>query len=133
MIFDSLNNCNKYFETHKNFEKSFSFIKRAVEENLPVGRYEIDGDNVFASVQEYISNFESDGSFEGHRNYIDIQFIVSGIEVMDVMSVSKAISEISYDSAKDIEFFKNNHKAGRLVLEAGEYAIFFPSDISFGL
>ncbi len=129
MIADSLNNCEKYFGSHKNFEKSFGFIKKATEENLPVGRYEIDGDEVFAFIQEYTSNYEENGKFEGHRKYIDIQYILSGIEVMDVVNISKATASVDYDAQKDIGFFVNNEKAARLVLESGEYGVFFPSDI----
>lgn len=129
MIADNLKNCHKYYESHKGFDKAFEFIKKAAEENLPVGRYEIDGDNVFASVQEYTSNLEENGKFEGHRNYIDIQHILCGTEVMDVMDLSKARTKTAYDSSKDIEFFENNPMAGRLVLQEGEYAVFFPWDI----
>lgn len=129
MIVDTIENCRKYFETHCGFQKSFEFIKKATEENLPAGKYDIDGDNVFASVQEYTSNYEQDGMFEGHRRYIDIQYIVSGIEVMEVMNISKAKVKTQYDTVKDIEFFENNKKADKLVLETGEYGIFFPSDI----
>lgn len=129
MIADTLMNCHKYTEVHSKFRKAFEFIKRAAEENLPVGRYDIDGEEAFAFIQEYTSNYEEDGMFEGHRRYIDIQHILCGIEVMYVMNISKAKTKTPYDDVKDIEFFENNDKAGRLVLEAGEYGIFFPSDI----
>ncbi len=129
MIADTLKNCEKYFGAHDGFRKSFEFIRKAAEENLPVGRYEIDGEEIFAFIQEYTSNYEKDGKFEGHRKYIDIQHILSGIEVMDSINIAKATTLVEYDAQKDIGFFENNEKASRIVLEAGEYGIFFPSDI----
>ena len=129
MIFDTLENCYKYYGSHKNFEKAFDFIKKASEENLPVGRYELDGDALFAFIQEYTSNYEQAGAFEGHRNYIDIQHILSGTEVMYVQNISKAKIKAEYDPTRDIEFFADNEKAGKLVVESGEYGVFFPCDI----
>ena len=126
MIVDNLNNCDKYAEMHKGFAESFDFLKKAVEENLPVGRYEIDGSNVFAFIQEYTSKTES--LFEAHKNYIDIQFILSGIECMKVTDISKMNVSCQYDDEKDVMFFDDYEKASDLVIEEGEYGIFFPWD-----
>ena len=80
LIIDRLENSEKYINSHKGFAESFAFLKKAFSEDLPVGRYEIDGDNVFAFIQEYTSKTES--AFETHKNYIDIQFVHSGVEVI---------------------------------------------------
>ncbi len=124
MIIDSLKNCEKYISCHKGFDKAFDFLKKAAEENLPVGRYEIDGDRVFAFIQEYTSKTES--SFEAHRNYIDIQFILSGTEVMKACDISQMTVSVPY--TEDVMFFEDNERASVLVIEAGEYGIFFPWD-----
>ena len=109
----------------QNFTPSaFAFLKKASEENLPVGRYEIDGDRVFAFIQEYTSKTES--SFEAHKNYIDIQFILSGTEVMKVCDASQMKVSVPY--TEDVMFFEDNERASVLVIEAGEYGIFFPWD-----
>lgn len=124
MIVDSLKNCDKYVSCHKGFDMAFDFLKKAIEENLPVGRYEIDGDRVFAFIQEYESKLDS--SFEAHKNYIDIQFILSGTEVMKVCDISQMTVSVPY--AEDVMFFEDNERASELVIEAGEYGIFFPWD-----
>lgn len=124
MIVDSLKNCDKYVSCHDGFDKAFAFLRRASEENLSVGRYEIDGDRVFAFIQEYTSKTES--SFEAHKNYIDIQFILSGTEVMKVCDISQV--KISVPYTEDVMFFEDNERASVTVVEAGEYGIFFPWD-----
>lgn len=129
MVFDKLENCKLYYGMNEKFEKAFDFIKKAVDENLPVGKYEIDGTELYASVAEYTSKLESEGKFEGHQKYIDIQYIVSGIETMEVMDISKATSNTEYNEVKDIEFYANTDKAGCVVVESGEYGIFLPHDI----
>ena len=50
MIFDTLQNCEKYYGVHGAFKQAFAFIKKAVEENYAVGKYEIDDRNVHASI-----------------------------------------------------------------------------------
>lgn len=129
MIIDTLQNCTLYYGVHTNFEKAFDFIKKAVDEDLPVGKYEIDGKALYASVQEYNSKAAQDAKFEGHRNYIDIQYIVSGVETMEVVGIDKATRKTDYNPEKDVEFYEDNAHAARGVFQAGEYGIFFPHDI----
>lgn len=128
MISDALKNSFQYCETHDGFKESFSFLEKAVKENLPVGRYDIDGDRVFAFIQEYTTKKEEESSFEAHKNYIDIQYIVSGTEVMYVADVSDVEPKCEYDPEKDIMFFHDSKNADKLILNAGEYGLFFPWD-----
>ena len=51
MILDVLANSARYEGLHEGFKKAFDFLKEA-HKNLPeLGRYELDGDKVFALVQ----------------------------------------------------------------------------------
>ncbi len=129
MIIDKLENCALYYGAHKNFEKAFAFIKKALAENLPVGKYEIDGKDVYASVQEYNTKEEQAARYEGHRKYIDIQFIASGAEAVEVTDIAKTQSITPYNEEKDVEFFQTNEKVWKGVWTANEYGIFFPYDI----
>ena len=126
MISDSLKNANQYREAHKGFSAAFDFLVKAVSENLPSGRYDIDGDSVFAFIQEYESKTES--SFEAHKKYIDIQFIVFGTEVIYSGEIDNFTVKAEYDAEKDIMFLNDYNKAVKLVLSDGEYGIFFPWD-----
>ena len=126
MIIDRLENAHKYADAHKGFAESFAFLQKAVAENLPVGRYEIDGDNVFAFIQEYDSKTES--AFETHKNFIDIQFVSSGVEVIEVADISKMTESIPYNPEKDVTFYEDYDKSSVSIIEAGAYGIFFPWD-----
>lgn len=129
MIFDNVKNCSLYYGSHKNFEKAFDFIKKAVAENLPVGKYEIDGTDLYASVQEYLSKDFETAKNEGHRNYIDIQFVISGTEKILVEDISSSTIKSEYNDIKDVEFYFDGQNACSLVLEDGDFAILFPHDI----
>jgi len=129
MIFDTLKNCNFYYGLHKNFEKAFDFIKKAEEENLPAGRYDFGGEDIYGIVQEYDSKNPLDYKFEGHRKYIDIQYIISGTEVIEALNIDKATSVEDYIEARDVEFFESGENTIKSVVETGEFGIFWPRDI----
>ena len=129
MIFDTLQNCEKYNGLHDGFAMAFDFIKKAVAENYAVGKYEIDGRKIHASVQEYNGKAEADAKYEGHRKYIDIQYIACGAEIMKVVDIQKATLKTDYNEEKDVEFYELCGKESVGVIEAGEYGIFLPEDI----
>lgn len=129
MIFDKLEQSSLYYGVQERFEAAFDFIRKAEEEKLPIGKYELDGKNLYAIVQEYTTKSEEEGKFEGHDKYIDIQYIVSGIERIAVVDIKKAVPKTEYNAEKDVTFYEDSERAGQGVIEAGEYGIFFPHDI----
>ena len=129
MIFDNIKNAKLYYGSHKNFEKAFEFIDKAVKENLPVGKYEIDGVDLYASVQEYLSKDFETAKNEGHRNYIDIQFVISGTEQILVEDIADSKIKTEYNDVKDVEFYYDGENACSLTLKDGDFAILFPHDI----
>jgi len=129
MIFDNLSNCENYYACHPRFEAAFAFIKEAIKQQLPPERYHLEGAEMFAFIQEYETKLPEETQFEGHRNYIDIQCIVSGTECMEAVELSGAEEKQAYDSEKDIAFYHDNDRAVKAVLEAGDFGIFFPHDI----
>lgn len=129
MIADNINNCELYFGINSRFAPAFAFIRKAVSENYPAGRYEIDGENLYAMVQEYDTKLSADGKFEGHERYIDIQYLVSGTEIMKVSDIDGMTETIPYNAGKDVAFYADTDAASTLLVQDGEYAIFFPHDI----
>lgn len=129
MIFDRVANCENYIFLGEKFRKGFDFIKKAVAEDLPVGKYEIDGTNIYAMVQEYTSKPCDGAVFEAHRKYIDIQYVISGIEEIGICDISKGIIKTEYSDETDAAFYEKTDKAGKLVLEDGDFAIFYPNDL----
>ena len=127
MIYDTIKNCEQYVSLHKNYEKAFAFLKQAMEQFPKVGKHEIDGENLFASVQEYQTSLE-DGKMEAHQAYIDIQFLVSGREVMYVNDIEKSTQTDAYREDWDAAFYRVDDTASRLVLSPGDFVILLPND-----
>ena len=128
MIVASLNNENLecYIKAHPRFALAFSALKRLVMEKAEVGKYEIDGKNVFASVQEYDTKPENEKRFELHKDYIDVQYIVSGEDIMGNETLDKLTALGEYKP--DAQFFSINSDYDRLKLSHGDFAIFFPDE-----
>lgn len=129
MICDNLKNSALYYGANSRFAQAFAFIEKAVAENYPVGRYEIDGDALYALVQEYDTKLLAAAKNEGHKRYIDIQFVAAGQEQMKVADISKVAAITEYDEVKDCTLYAQAEDASLLVVQQGEYAIFFPQDI----
>ena len=93
------------------------------------GKVEIDGDRVFAIVQRYETLTTDAPKFEFHRKYVDIQYIVSGEEVIGWMPVERMTITEAYDPDKDICFgTATQRKWSPVHLQAGQLAVIYPED-----
>ena len=90
------------------------------------GRYELDGDRIFALVQEYRTKPHSAGKLEAHRRYIDVQFVVTGTEAMGYAPLEGLAVAEAYDEARDIVFFAGI--GDPVTVSAGMATLFFPHD-----
>ena len=129
MIKDNLKNSTLYISANKNFDKAFDFIKKAVNENYPAGSYVIDGKEVYAFIQEYTSKLSTESQYEGHKNYVDIQFIISGEEVIQVSDINFCKIKTEYNGESDIAFYHDALNPTTCILNSGEYVILFPHDL----
>ncbi|MDP1578788.1 MAG: YhcH/YjgK/YiaL family protein [Candidatus Didemnitutus sp.] len=86
-------------------------------------------DGTFALEQAYLAKPRSEGFFEAHRRYIDVQVIVTGAELMEVEEIDRLTPTTDFVAERDlIKFATDVPLASRLVMRAGDAALFFPSD-----
>ena len=129
MIFDNIKNAENYDALNPKFTKAFEFIKKATKEKFEVGKYEIDGKELFALVQNYDSKLKENSVFEGHENYIDIQYVIEGIEMLGTLDISKATVKEAYNPEKDVTFYEESPLASYCIAKDGDFCIFYPNDI----
>lgn len=106
------------------------YLKNTDLVKLPLGKHEIDGENIFASVAEYELEPKEQRRPEAHQKYIDIQYIAWGEEIIGHSLLSSKY-EVTQDELveRDVIFYKDVENEAELVLKPGIYAIFFPSDV----
>ena len=102
MIKDTLKNAKNYYSVSENLKKGFVWLQENELNKLPDGKYLIDGDNVYASIQTY--DTKEDAKYESHREYIDIQYMISGSEKIGVTDLTNCKTCIEYDLDRDLEF-----------------------------
>ena len=92
-------------------------------EKLELGR------GVFAIEQVYPTKARAEGFFESHQRYIDVQVIVEGEELMEVIDIGRISPREPWDAARDLAIYQDAPHASKLHLLPNEAAIFFPSDV----
>lgn len=123
MIFDTINNLNKYININVGFKTVLDFINNNDLHSLPLGKFTIDN-NVWYNNQEYIGKEETN-KYESHIKYIDIQLLLDGEEYIDYSKDKAIVNEIN---EKDCYFQESVDKT-RLRLSKNYFAIFFPGEL----
>lgn len=131
MIKDNLQHLAYYNYLNSDLKKGLKYIRDTDFDNLENGRYEVFEDKVYAIVQDYNSKPESEGKYEAHRKYIDIQFLVKGEEKIGIGKLGDFEEVTEYDEEKDIVFLapKENVAPNFIKLNEKEFAIFYPQDV----
>lgn len=128
MIIDVLTNADRYAGMHPGFTEAFSFLRRPDLRELAVGRYDIDGERVFAMVSRDPGRAQDQAPLESHKQYIDIQLVLDGSDHMGWRPQSLCrLPAGEHDAENDIRFFADP-PLGRQPVTAGMFAVFFPED-----
>ena len=127
MIIDKLSNSHLYSGLGERIIKAFDYLTQPDFSKKELGKYEIDGDNIFAIVNEYQTKDASEGKLEAHKKYIDVQFVAKGSELMGYAPLGnqKVIDE--YNEQNDIIFYSGEKSFTQV--DEGMFAIFFPTDV----
>jgi biofilm protein TabA len=128
MILDVLENAHQYFAINKGFEKAFNFLIRPDLKELPMDKYEIDGDRVYAMVSKDYGRNKEDALLETHEKYIDIQLVLEGTDNMGWKPKTLCIKPSGeYNRETDALFFADDPDTW-ITTKSGSFAIFFPED-----
>lgn len=127
MIVDRLGSPALVSLDHPGLRRALDYLSSTDVRSLTPGRHELDGDRLFALVQDFATRPPEACRWESHRQYIDVQFVADGVERMGWTPLAHAREVEPYDAARDVAFYA----AGRdfVTLEAGMLAIFFPADV----
>lgn len=125
MIFDKIQNAAIYYPLHPKFKPAFEYIAQIDINTIPTGRHEVDGDAMYALVQEYNTKLTEEGKWEAHRRYIDLQYVVQGTEGMGYANIHD-LQQGEYAREKD--FLPLFGVGEQLALKKGYFVLLFPED-----
>jgi YhcH/YjgK/YiaL family protein len=128
MILDRLENAGLYRPIGANIAAAFDYLRRTDFSQIAAGRYELDGERLFAIVQRYRPKALAQIVWEAHRQYIDVQYLAAGSERMGYLPLTDGLDvRQPYDPQKDAILF---HAEGQLfTMSAGDFAVFAPCDV----
>ena len=128
MIFTSLSDVAANQLPQGRLAKALAFLSRTDLADLESGRHEIDGDEVFANVQELVTVPAGEKSYEAHRRYADIHYVVSGTELICVAPVGECEPVGEFSEADDFGLFTPGDREASAVLRAGDLVVTPPCD-----
>lgn len=130
MIVDRLEEAGKYEALHSRFGRAVEFLRLAAKqpELLADGRHVLEEGRLWVIVESAEGRGREGARLEAHRQLIDIQVVLSGVEQIGwrAQAECSGVTE-AYQSERDIEFYSDQPSLW-LELHPGELAIFFPAD-----
>lgn len=137
-IFGTLSVVKEQVDSVK-FQKAFEYLEQVLKEetvenrrlsSLPINAFEkVDLDeNNFALEQVYNSKNREDCFFESHRQYIDVQFILEGEEIIEVTNINNLTIDFEYNNEMDLLKYKSTSNSSIIKLKKGDIAIFYQED-----
>ncbi len=117
----------RYYRDQELWEKAFTFLAEENLEELDTGRHDIEGSDVYVMVNEYLPKEQDSVQFEAHREYADIQYVVSGQEQISIVPIDETVVTEAYDDEKDVMFLSAIDAVDR-VASPDKFFVFFPND-----
>lgn len=115
------------FKVEQKLARALEIIEGLDWETVECGRYDVD-DELYYMVQEYETKYPEQARYEAHEKYVDIQYIVKGVERMEFAETSKLKVTEKYNPEKDVKFLEEPKVIDASIVEEGDYRIFYPED-----
>lgn len=128
MILDTFENAWKYIGCHPGLAAGMKFLQNADAFKLPDGKHEIDGKRLLAICAHDQGRGIDGAVLEHHRKYIDIQYVVSGKELMgwSPLAACRQVKQ-AYNAETDLGFHFDR-PGSWFDVAPGSFVIFFPED-----
>lgn len=127
MIVDRIENYHLYEGLGARIRLALEHLRNAAFDHSEAGRCDLDGDNLFVIVNDCETVSRKTGQLEGHRKYIDVQYMVQGTEWIGYAPLTGQIITAAYDDESDCILY--DREATFFRFETGMFAVFFPQDL----
>ena len=128
MIYSSLKAKDAQCAWPEAFQKAFAFLKNSDLEHMEPGRYEIDGDDVYATIQKQTTAAPEEKKAESHYQYIDIQYLISGKELQGYAPLPDGVKREEHPE-RDVMYYPEVEAEHFIELKPGDFTIYFTNDI----
>ncbi|MEG1931691.1 MAG: YhcH/YjgK/YiaL family protein [Pygmaiobacter sp.] len=126
MIYDTVKNSVLYDGVSFHVATALRYLRETDFAALPDGQYDIDGENVFANLMTYTTK-ETNDTPEGHKDYIDLQYLISGHEQIGVGRLDQMTECVEAHPERDIWLYHGATEP--LTLGDGLFMLLWPDDV----
>ena len=128
MIISRLENSSRIEPLHPLFKKFFDYVKTHDLLNAPLGRIEVDGDNLFINNVNPECIAAGEQVLELHHDYIDVHVLLAGHEKIGWKSLETLEHQTKpYEKENDCALYSDTPSLF-VALQPGEFAIVYPED-----
>src|ERR1035437_10061848 len=125
MIIDEIRNASLYYALGPGIEAALRYLQGTGFSEAEPGKCEIGGGR-FAIGQGYATAPREEKGWEAHRDYVDVQFIASGVELMGYADIEALRVIEDYDGSKDVTWLAG--EGSFVTARAGTFVVLFPHD-----
>ncbi len=138
-VFGSLSAVRAQLAHDLRFKAAFDYVGEALAAGSAVhrriggvavgstDRHELAG-GAFALEQAYLSKPRAEAFLESHRKYIDVQVVVAGEEIQEVVDIARLTVDVPYNAERDLIKYLDCPDTSLLSARAGLVGIYFPID-----
>jgi biofilm protein TabA len=126
LVFDHISRIEQYAGLARPLRAALDWLARTDVATIECGRHDLDGERVFALVQEYTTRALDECRWEAHRRYCDVQFLARGVERIGFAPRERMSVVEAYDAERDVEFLAGTGDFA--TLRAGGFMILWPHD-----
>ena len=131
MIVGNIHNLQSWLP--EELRQAIEHVKANVSETTEKGRYDIDGNRLFYLVSEDMTEPFEQRRAEYHARYLDIQIVLKGQEGMTFSIRPAGAPETDWLADKDIAFLPAGADEKTLVLNEGDFVVFYPQEVHMPL
>jgi YhcH/YjgK/YiaL family protein len=129
MIYSSIYGTDDISKYPHVIQEAIEYLKSNDFTTMEPGTYVIKGKDMYALVMDIVTAPVEDKKPETHKQYIDVQFVATGVEKLGFTTDTGNYSIIDAKEENDIYFYGAIENESFIISEKGCYSIFFPSDI----
>ena len=106
MIFDTIGHCAQYRDSYPAVYRALKAMQKYSSSNYSTGKVELDGNNLFLLLNQYLTHTSEGALAEAHKKYLDVMY----------MEESEAL------------LAKTDADVSAIRLQAGDFLVLFPQD-----
>jgi YhcH/YjgK/YiaL family protein len=127
MILDRIDNVRFYQNLSPNIKIALDYIKNLKVVDLKPGKINL-ANGITVTSFIYMGKDTSSVKFESHRTHLDLEYIVKGVELVQIAHPDLLRVKEAYDPSKDIKYYHDAEAYNQFKLNEGYFAIYYPDD-----